>query len=165
MAELGERFGSFYSCDTDEDDCAFDLEDFGFATLGDNNYNFGWAFDCEEGDCGRAFSFSGNRPLLGVQLVETTKELRLHLGGSEDGGVLVSKVLPGMPAETAGIRVGDLIVAVGGEPVADSGDLRRALRDKRGEPFDVEIVRDRQFRTLEVTIPNPDDDRATGPRA
>jgi len=107
----------------------------------------------------------GHKPSLGVQLVETTPELREHLGGTEEAGVLVSKILSGMPAQKAGLLVGDLIVSVDGEPVASSNDLILALRDKVGETFDVEIVRNSRTRTLEVTIPEPETDRPTGPRA
>ena len=107
----------------------------------------------------------GHKPSLGVQLVETTPELREHLGGTEEAGVLVSKILSGMPAQKAGLLVGDLIVSVDGEPVASSNELILALRDKAGETFDVEIVRNRRPRTLEVTIPVPETDRPTGPRA
>ena len=50
--------------------------------------------------------------MLGVSLTETTPDLREHLGADKDRGVLVSKVLSGMPAEDAGIEVGDLITQV-----------------------------------------------------
>lgn len=107
----------------------------------------------------------GQKPRLGVQLVETTPELREHLGGDEDAGVLVSKILSGLPAQKAGLQVGDLIVSVDGEPVATSSDLILVLQDKVGRTFDVEIVRDHRRRTIEVTIPEPESDRPTGPRA
>jgi S1-C subfamily serine protease len=109
--------------------------------------------------------FWGQKPRLGVQLVETTPELREHLGGSKDAGILVSKVLNGLPAEKAGLKVGDLIVAVDGEPVASSTELILSLRDKVGRTFDVELVRDGRARAVEVTIPEPETDRPTGPRA
>ena len=109
----------------------------------------------------------GQKPRLGVQLVETTPELRKHLGGSEEAGVLVSKVLSGLPAQKAGLQVGDLIVAVDEEPVATSGELVLALRDKVGQTFSIEVVRDGRTRNIEVTIPEPEPepDRPTGPRA
>ena len=44
------------------------------------------------------------RPLLGVQIVETTPELRAHLGGSADAGILVGKVMDEMPAKEAGMH-------------------------------------------------------------
>ena len=97
--------------------------------------------------------------------MEATSELRQHLGGNDDAGVLVSKVLAGTPAEAAGVRVGDLIVSVGGQQVASTGDLRKALADKTGESFEVELIRDGRATRLEITIPDPDDDVPTGPRA
>ncbi len=121
--------------------------------------------DCDEEDDCMYFGFRAQgRPLLGVQLVETTRELRRHLGGSEDAGVLVSKVLSGTPARQADIRVGDLIVSIAGEPVKSSADIRRELEDKRGETFDVEVIRDNESMRIEITILE-DQDRPTGPRA
>ena len=111
------------------------------------------------------YSFGGDKPKLGVQLSDTTPELREHLGGSEEAGVLVSKVLVGSPAERAGVAVGDLIVSVGGEAVASHGDLVEALEDKEGESFPIEVVRGGKTLTIRVTIPKPDEDPPSGPRA
>jgi serine protease Do len=129
-----------------------------------------YTLDCEEGeeDCGYSYRYSigwPRRAVLGVQLVEVTPELREHLGAEEGTGVLVSKVLQGTPAENAGVHVGDLIVAVDGEEISTSVDLRRALQGKAGETFDVQVIRDRTPMSLEVTIPEPERDRPTGPRA
>jgi membrane-associated protease RseP (regulator of RpoE activity) len=129
-----------------------------------------YTLDCEEGeeDCGYSYRYSigwPRRAVLGVQLVEMTPELREHLGAEENTGVLVSKVLQGTPAENAGVHVGDLIVAVDGEEISNSVDLRRALQGKAGETFDVQVIRDRTPMSLEVTIPEPERDRPTGPRA
>ncbi len=139
-------------CDPDNEDC-----------------EFSHSFSCSGEDCpGFSFDFGGifNRPLLGVQLVHVTSELREHLGGKADAGVLVSKIVPGSPAEAAGIRVGDLIVAVGGEPVEDAGEIREALEGKRGRTFPVEVIRDGRASKIDVTLPEPDEDDApTGPRA
>jgi predicted metalloprotease with PDZ domain len=122
---------------------------------------------CEGEDCG-GFSyrfFWGGRPRLGVQLVDTTPELREHLGSVDGSGVLVSKVLRGTPAEHAGIAVGDLIVRVGDVSIEDLSDLREALAERGGESFDVEVVRDREIVTLHVTLPETERDDVTGPRA
>lgn len=107
-----------------------------------------------------------NRPRLGVQLVETTPELRGHLGGGEDAGVLVSKVLPGTPAERAGIHVGDLILSVEGQDVATSGELIEALEGREGT-IKLRVARDRRPMTIEVQLPEPEerDLMPSGPRA
>jgi len=111
------------------------------------------------------FILNWSKPKLGVELVETTPELRAHLGGGDEEGVLVSKVLAGTPAERAGIAVGDLILSVDGESVASVDELRDALQDKEGATFEVEVARDGRSVSLEVTIVAPQDDRPTGPRA
>jgi membrane-associated protease RseP (regulator of RpoE activity) len=125
-------------------------------------------YTCEDDDCDVRFFGGGafmGRPMLGVQLVETTPELRKHLGGSDGAGVLVSKVLPGTPAKDSGIMVGDLIVEIDDEEVERSSDIRRALKDKQGEQVEVIVIRDGARINIDVSLPEPGDDMPTGPRA
>jgi membrane-associated protease RseP (regulator of RpoE activity) len=119
------------------------------------------------GPGGRRFYFGGSKPLLGVEMVETTPELREALGGSKEAGVLVGKVLSGSAAEKAGLRVGDLILSVDGVKVADSGDLVESIHDKEGKTVDIDITRDKKAMHLKVVLPKLDeeDDPPTGPRA
>ena len=124
-----------------------------------------FAEDCEGDDCSFNFEFFTGRPRLGVQLTETTVELREHLGGSKNAGVLVSKVIEDSAAEDAGIQVGDLIVEVGRTEVSDSNDLRRELAERVGETFDIEVIRDGRPVSLSVTLEEEDEDRPSGPRA
>ena len=91
-------------------------------------------------------------------MTETTPELREHLGGSRESGVLVSKVAAGTPAENAGIGVGDLIVNVGGDEISSIADLRRALATREGETFDVEVIRDGVPTRFSVTLPAVEED-------
>ena len=144
------RLQGLLGCEEDDDDCSFS-----WSCSGD---------DCDGVTLGLG-SFFGHKPMLGVQLVHVTDELREHLGGEEGTGTLVSKIVSGSPAEDAGIEVGDLIVAVDGEPVEDAGDIREALQGKEGETFDVEVIRDRRRTSITVTIPEPDDEAPSGPRA
>jgi membrane-associated protease RseP (regulator of RpoE activity) len=118
---------------------------------------------------GKAWVFSrwGGRPKLGVQLVPTTPELREHLGGSRDRGVLIGKVFSGKPAEKGGIKVGDLLVSVNGTDVSEAGELIEALEDQDGKTVTLEVVRDGKTTRMEVAIPEAedDDDESSGPRA
>jgi len=107
----------------------------------------------------------GNRPKLGVQPVETTPELREHLGGSRDRGILIGKVISGKPAEKAGLKVGDLLLSVDGHDVSDFGELVEALEDKDGKTLDVELVRDGKTMHVQVALPEAEDDDESGPRA
>ena len=110
---------------------------------------------------------SGHRPRLGVQLVQPTAELREHLGGSEDAGVVVGKVLPGTPAEDSDLRVGDMIVAADGSSVENASDLIRALHGKDGETIQLDLIRDGRPMALDVFIPEreEEEEQIRGPRA
>ena len=114
----------------------------------------------------RSFSWGGihGKPRLGVQLVETTPELREHLGGSEDAGVLVTKVIAGTPAEDAGIQVGDLIVSVDGVEIDSTSRLIHEVHDK-ADGCEIEVVRGGRSQRLDVRFPDLERSRPTGPRA
>ena len=65
---------------------------------------------------------------LGVQVQPMTPDLAQQLGMAEGSrGLAVTGVEPGSPAERAGVREGDVIVAVNGRAVKDAGELRSAL--------------------------------------
>lgn len=111
--------------------------------------------------------FGRSKPLLGVEMVETTPELREAMGGSKDAGVLVGKVIAGTAAEKGGVRVGDLILSVDGEKVSDAGELGEAINKREGKTVDLEIVRDKKTTHLRAVLPKIDEpeDEPTGPRA
>ncbi len=114
----------------------------------------------------RHWRFVSERPRLGVELLDTTPELREHLGGTRAAGVLVGRVLPGTPAEKAGVKVGDLIVSVDGDGVRDAEGLIEALTDKEGKTISLDLMRDRKSVRMQIPIPKMDDeDEPTGPRA
>jgi S1-C subfamily serine protease len=57
-------------------------------------------------------------------------------------GVLVRSVEPGSPAATAGLRKGDVLVAMAGKPVTSVADLHRALSgDAIGVQSEIAVVR------------------------
>lgn len=95
----------------------------------------------------------GKRGFIGVRLIGITPELRAHYGAPRDAGVLVAEVEADSPAAKAGVRVGDIITAADGERVDSSGDLSRAVRDKKeGERVQLELVRDRARLQLTVSV-------------
>jgi serine protease Do len=75
------------------------------------------------------------------------------LGRQETDGVLVNNVMPGLPAEAAGIRRGDLILTLNGTPVKDVAALQRAVSlTAVGTAVQMEILRGGALQTLTVTV-------------
>jgi S1-C subfamily serine protease len=70
-----------------------------------------------------------------------------------DGGAMIGQVKSGSPAEQAGLAARDVIVALNGRPVTSMGMLVVWLRPHHpADTVDVEVIRDRQHRTMRVTL-------------
>jgi S1-C subfamily serine protease len=79
-----------------------------------------------------------SHPMIGVGLDNIPPEL----AGSIRQGALVRSVLPGSPASQAGLRTGDVIVAVGGKPVPGPAQMIAAVEGHGiGRPMNVRILR------------------------
>lgn len=65
---------------------------------------------------------------------------------------LIGRVDPGMPAEAAGLRPGDRIVAVDGEPVRTWGDFARRIWQRPGEVVALEIARGDSILRVESAV-------------
>lgn len=90
---------------------------------------------------------------LGVSVENLTGQLGEYFGVKDGEGVLVRSVKKGSPADSGGLRAGDVIVRVDGEKVADSSDLRSALRGRRGKTFPIGIMRDKRETSVTVSLP------------
>lgn len=94
------------------------------------------------------------RGLLGVGVRRVRARERKQLGAPPNAGLRVTRVTPGSVAEAAGVKVGDVIIDVGGKTTARPSDVRRALRHKdEGDLLTVQVVRHRKPRTLAATLP------------
>lgn len=95
------------------------------------------------------------RHQLGVRVIGLTEQLAGFFNVKD--GVLVSELAAGGIAESAGIKVGDCIVAVNNDRVASSPDLNRLIdragrEVKDGGEVTLTIVRDRKEQTIKVTF-------------
>jgi serine protease Do len=93
------------------------------------------------------------RGWLGVAVGPVTAERAQAAGVTEPKGAVVEEVMAGSPAERAGVRKGDVIVAVGDQPVAGPPDLtRRIAGTPPGTRVQLHLVRDRVRQTVPVEL-------------
>jgi regulator of sigma E protease len=71
-------------------------------------------------------------------------------GWSERAQVQLGNISPGMPADKAGLKKGDLINVVNGEAVHSRLKFHETIRGSNGKPVDLELMRD--GRTINVTV-------------
>jgi len=64
-----------------------------------------------------------SRGWLGVQIQDVTRQLAESFGMDRPHGALVAKVIPGGPAEKAGVQIGDIIVEFDGHGIETSSEL------------------------------------------
>lgn len=88
-------------------------------------------------------------PEIGVRASPMTEQLAQYFGA--DGGLLVESVDPNSAGSKAGLRAGDVIVEIYGEPVKGTHHMSRAIKDKNGADAILTIVRDRKRETIAVT--------------
>jgi S1-C subfamily serine protease len=95
------------------------------------------------------------RGYLGVrtQPVEIPEVARQVLGREQEHGLLIIWLEESGPAANGGLLVGDILVAVSGQPVSDPDDLFAALNnDTVGTTIPVDVLRGGRPETVQVTV-------------
>ncbi|MBI3318573.1 MAG: Do family serine endopeptidase [Candidatus Omnitrophica bacterium] len=90
---------------------------------------------------------------LGVNVQDITEELSKHFGLESKEGVIVAKVLAASPAERGGLRDGDVIFRMNGEPLKDVRQLlKKVSHAPVGKEMELEVIRAGQPVRLSVKI-------------
>jgi serine protease Do len=93
------------------------------------------------------------RGWLGVRIQSVGEDIAESLGLDQAKGALIADVTPTGPAETSGIRPGDVVVRFDGKEVDEMRDLPRIVADTPvGKVVVVEIMRDGKLQQVEVEI-------------
>lgn len=107
------------------------------------------------------------RGWLGVAIQPVTPAIARTMGLDKPTGALISDVSPGSPAEKAGLRRGDIVLAINGEPVNETRELSlRVAMLAPGTTARLRVFRER--RQIEVPVvlgEQPAERRAMGPGA
>ena len=93
------------------------------------------------------------RGRIGVLIGDITPTLKEALDLTTLNGALVSDVVEGSPAEKAGLKRDDVIVAFNGGDVLDASDIRNAVGlIEPGERADITYLRDGKRRTTRIDV-------------
>jgi S1-C subfamily serine protease len=110
------------------------------------------------------------RPIMGVNIVRVLPSIARELNLPTTNGVMVAEVVPGGPADEAGLQGatdcvqvtsnfcyptnGDIIVAIDGQEVRTIGDLRNILETEHeaGDTITVTYLRDGQEQQTQLTL-------------
>jgi serine protease Do len=93
------------------------------------------------------------RGWLGVQIQPVTSEVADALGLKQAAGALVTEPQAGSPAAKAGVKPGDVIVAVDGSSIKDSRELAQKVATlSPGSSVRLNVIRDGNPQTINVTL-------------
>ncbi|MEW6761535.1 MAG: Do family serine endopeptidase [Pseudomonadota bacterium] len=93
------------------------------------------------------------RGWIGIESQDITPELAESFGLGKNSGAIIAGVVRGGPADRAGMRPGDILVAVGGKEVANTSEMLNLIAQlEPGEKAPLRILRKNRESTLDVTV-------------
>lgn len=95
----------------------------------------------------------GKRGYLGVTLDDLSEQLGEFFGVERGRGALVKEVVDDSPASKAGLKAGDVIVAINEDRVREADDVSDAIRDLNdGDEAKIKLLRDPKEQTVTAKI-------------
>jgi putative serine protease PepD len=83
--------------------------------------------------------------------------LGVSVGPADGGGAVIGEVVPGSPADQAGLQPGDVLTRMGDRPITNASDLVSAVQESAaGDTVEVEFQRDGATQTTSVTLAEAD---------
>ncbi len=90
---------------------------------------------------------------IGVHVEPISEQLAQHLGldGKQKSGLFISGVVKDSPAEKAGLKTGDLLLAANGAPLKSTDVLHNLVRESRGRELALEYVHAGKTRNVKLS--------------
>ncbi len=105
------------------------------------------------------------RGRLGAQGQDLTAQLAQAFGIERNNGFIVTQIETGSPADKAGIRVGDVIVAANGKPIRSAAGMHNLVGLQRfGESFEITLFREGAEIELSVVMQPIEVNKVNGER-
>ena len=93
------------------------------------------------------------RGWLGVSMQDMTQELAESFGLEEPSGALIASVLKDGPADKAGIKAGDILVAIAGKALKNSSEMLNVVAALApGETVTVTVIRNKQEKSIPIKV-------------
>jgi serine protease Do len=90
---------------------------------------------------------------IGISITDVTPENAKFFDVKKAVGAVVSEVTPDSPGSRAGLKTGDVIIALDGKPVSDAGELQMETTQKQpGDKIHLQVVRDGETLNIPVTL-------------
>jgi len=105
----------------------------------------------EKGEVAKA---STSQPSLGITVQNITPEIARGLGLKKSGGVVVTQVESGSPADEAGLQTGDVIREVNRKPVKNADDFLQKIEKIKGQDNILLLVQRGENRLFAAVKPN-----------
>jgi serine protease Do len=103
------------------------------------------------------------RGWLGVAIQDVDQDLSAAMKLPTTRGVLISDVTPGSPAQKGGLKRGDVVVKIDGQPVETNGHFRNAIAaGGSGKKVNLELYREGKLEKLTVALGEMPQDRQVG---
>jgi len=106
---------------------------------GDTNGSTGWHIP-----------FFSSTLHVGAMVEPLTSQMAEYLGVAS--GLMVKQIARKTEADAAGLKAFDVILKVGGDPIATTADWERALRANQGKPVQLTILRDKKQQTITLQV-------------
>ena len=98
------------------------------------------------------------RPFVGISMLDITDQYYLWQNGimipdNVEGGVAILSVVDGSPAKSAGLKKGDIIIALGGKKITSLAEFRYELyKHKVGDKLEITYMRDNKVNKVNIVL-------------